>query len=241
MAVSSFICLPSLLFFAALGVDSNVGDRVPADLRIVEAVNLQIDESSLTGEPHSRNKNSAVLREPTPLADRSNCALLSTLVRAGHGKVYIPLPPMRLYAVSQMDWACKRTSCWRILLYSSPHTHTHTHTWEKALVVASADQSEFGLVFQLMKDTTVRETPLQVIFQLQLASSLVMPSTDCLQLSSQVKMQELGKHLSQLSLGIIAVIVLIGVIQGRKLQDMFTIGERVDTHHYHTASSAYCI
>lgn len=40
----------------------------------------------------------------------------------------------------------------------------------------------------------------------------------------QVSMNELGKQLSMLSFGIIAVIVLIGLIQRRPWLEMFTIG-----------------
>ncbi|GAP83400.2 putative Ca2+-transporting ATPase [Rosellinia necatrix] len=39
----------------------------------------------------------------------------------------------------------------------------------------------------------------------------------------QVNMDELGKHLSQISFGIIALISLVGLLQGKKLLDIFTI------------------
>lgn len=34
----------------------NTGDRVPADLRLLEAISLQVDESSLTGETEPKHK-----------------------------------------------------------------------------------------------------------------------------------------------------------------------------------------
>lgn len=40
----------------------------------------------------------------------------------------------------------------------------------------------------------------------------------------QTSMDELGKQLSYLSFAIIGVIVLIGILQGRKWLEMFTIG-----------------
>lgn len=66
----------------------SIGDRVPADVRLLEAVDLQIDESSLTGETKTSSKYSAVITEGTlsSVADRRNMAFLGTLVRVGRGK-----------------------------------------------------------------------------------------------------------------------------------------------------------
>jgi P-type E1-E2 ATPase len=41
-----------------------VGDKVPADLRLLNSSHLQIDESSLTGESIPVDKNSQILRKP---------------------------------------------------------------------------------------------------------------------------------------------------------------------------------
>ena len=38
----------------------NTGDRIPADLRLLEAVALQLDESSLTGETEPKHKVSLI-------------------------------------------------------------------------------------------------------------------------------------------------------------------------------------
>lgn len=60
------------------------GDNVPADLRIVEADNLRIQESALTGEADSIQKTEAALDdEKTPLAERTNLAFASTSVTNG--------------------------------------------------------------------------------------------------------------------------------------------------------------
>uniref|UniRef100_A0A9J8C9W1 Calcium-transporting ATPase n=2 Tax=Cyprinus carpio TaxID=7962 RepID=A0A9J8C9W1_CYPCA len=66
----------------------SVGERVPADLRLFEAVDLSVDESSLTGETTPCTKTSA----PQPAAtngnitSRSNVAFMGTLVRCGKAK-----------------------------------------------------------------------------------------------------------------------------------------------------------
>ncbi|AVK99375.1 HAD-IC family P-type ATPase [Pediococcus inopinatus] len=62
------------------------GDNVPADLRILAADNLKIQESSLTGETDSVLKNDEPLTDPkTPLGDRLNMAYASTAVTNGSG------------------------------------------------------------------------------------------------------------------------------------------------------------
>lgn len=62
------------------------GDKVPADLRLTYARDLQIDESTLTGESVSVSKRTGSLAIDTVLADRKNMAYASTLVTYGHGK-----------------------------------------------------------------------------------------------------------------------------------------------------------
>lgn len=63
------------------------GDNVPADLRIIEADNLRIQESPLTGEPDSVEKTSMpLLEDAIPLAEQSNIAFASTSVTSGSGK-----------------------------------------------------------------------------------------------------------------------------------------------------------
>lgn len=59
------------------------GDRVPADLRLLHARRLLIDEALLTGESVTAEKHEAVLSEETELADRQNMAFSGTLVAAG--------------------------------------------------------------------------------------------------------------------------------------------------------------
>ncbi|KIM40407.1 hypothetical protein M413DRAFT_28877 [Hebeloma cylindrosporum] len=69
------------------------GDRIPADVRLVDAVDLEVDESSLTGETDARKKeihacrfeNGALSGEPVPLAERTCIVYMGTLVRNGRG------------------------------------------------------------------------------------------------------------------------------------------------------------
>ncbi len=59
------------------------GDKVPADLRLLNCRELQIDESALTGESVPIQKQLQHLDQETVLADRSNMAYSSTLVTYG--------------------------------------------------------------------------------------------------------------------------------------------------------------
>ena len=59
------------------------GDKVPADIRLIKIRELQIDESSLTGESVPVAKNTAALKADTLMADRLNMAYFSTLVTHG--------------------------------------------------------------------------------------------------------------------------------------------------------------
>lgn len=59
------------------------GDRVPADLRLLHARRLLIDEAILTGESVAAEKQEMVLPADTDLGDRRNMAFSGTLVAAG--------------------------------------------------------------------------------------------------------------------------------------------------------------
>ncbi len=59
------------------------GDKVPADLRLIEITELQVDESALTGESVPVMKDEAVLADTTPVADRRNMVYSGTLVTNG--------------------------------------------------------------------------------------------------------------------------------------------------------------
>lgn len=63
------------------------GRYIPADLRLIESANLKIDESALTGESVSSDKDAEIVlnNEYIPLGDRVNLAYMSTLVTYGRG------------------------------------------------------------------------------------------------------------------------------------------------------------
>ncbi len=65
----------------------DTGRYVPADLRLIETIHLQIDESALTGESVPVNKDATAViadKDATP-GDRVNMAYMSTLVTGGRG------------------------------------------------------------------------------------------------------------------------------------------------------------
>ena len=71
------------------------GDRVPADLRLITARNLRIDEAILTGESAPAEKNSKVVDERAPLAERSCMAYSGTFVTSGQGLGVVAATGMR--------------------------------------------------------------------------------------------------------------------------------------------------
>jgi len=61
------------------------GDRIPADARLVEAINLETTESSLTGESHPVSKSAGALSEDTPVAEQKNMLFMGTTAVRGNG------------------------------------------------------------------------------------------------------------------------------------------------------------
>ena len=66
------------------------GDKVPADSRLVDAINLQTVEAALTGESAPVEKHSSPLEgEQLPTADRKNMAFAGTAVTYGRGRALV--------------------------------------------------------------------------------------------------------------------------------------------------------
>ncbi len=61
------------------------GDRVPADMRLVDARNLRMDEAALTGESVPAEKQTAPVAGGAPIADRLDMGHSGTLVTHGQG------------------------------------------------------------------------------------------------------------------------------------------------------------
>lgn len=132
----------------------DAGRYVPADLRLLESANLQIEESALTGESVPSAKDASVLlKDPkTPVGDKVNMAFLSTLTTYGRGE---------------------------------------------GVVVATAMDTEIGKIARILEDDNDEMTPLQR------------------------RLDELGRFLGFLAIGICVLIFLIALIQKRDLFDMF--------------------
>ncbi|MFN3461067.1 MAG: cation-transporting P-type ATPase [Oceanibaculum sp.] len=61
------------------------GDRVPADLRLIRARNLKIDEAALTGESVAAEKEASPVAAESALGDRTSMAYSGTFVATGQG------------------------------------------------------------------------------------------------------------------------------------------------------------
>jgi len=72
------------------------GDLIPADARLLESARLSTQESALTGESLPCSKDAgAILPGATPLGDRRNMLLSSTMVLTGHGRAVVTATGMR--------------------------------------------------------------------------------------------------------------------------------------------------
>ncbi len=67
-------------------VHLRVGDVIPADLRLIEAHNLECDESVLTGESQAAAKTADPHAAGESSLDLPSCAFMGTVVRAGDGR-----------------------------------------------------------------------------------------------------------------------------------------------------------
>lgn len=71
-------------------IEIEAGDFVPADARLIDAINLQADESALTGESVPVLKtNEVITGESAALGDRKNMIYSSTFATSGRGKAVV--------------------------------------------------------------------------------------------------------------------------------------------------------
>jgi Ca2+-transporting ATPase len=72
------------------------GDKVPADARVVESVNLHADEAALTGESVPVQKQTATLQgEKLPVGDLRNMVHAGTIITYGRGRAVVTTTGMQ--------------------------------------------------------------------------------------------------------------------------------------------------
>lgn len=73
----------------------DAGDRIAADARLLETVDLSVDEAVLTGESAPVNKDTRILAVETPVADRRNMIFTGTHATYGRGKAIVTSTGMK--------------------------------------------------------------------------------------------------------------------------------------------------
>lgn len=119
-------------------VSFSTGDRVPADVRLLHATDLEIDESSLTGETHPARKSTEAITTASAMASSPSNARASPVL--GHQEIL---------GIAERT----NTGFMGTLVKSGRGT---------GVVVATGDSTEFGVIFSMMQDVQDRKTPLQV-------------------------------------------------------------------------------
>ncbi len=72
-----------------------VGERVPADGRVIESLGLEADEAPLTGESVAVAKEDRVVPSETTLAERSNMVFTGTTITRGRGRMVVTATSMQ--------------------------------------------------------------------------------------------------------------------------------------------------
>ncbi|KAH8863396.1 Calcium-transporting ATPase type 2C member 1 [Schistosoma japonicum] len=122
----------------------SVGDRLPADLRLFDLVDLRMDESSLTGETEAVPKSPDVLCANFPISNMTEVQFSSTNnVNIGDNK-----------AVERLR------GCHDLVNIGFMGTLVCSGT-AKGLVIGTGEHSEFGEVFRMMHLEEAPRTPLQ--------------------------------------------------------------------------------
>jgi len=65
------------------------GDKIPADSRLLESINLQTQEAALTGESLPVKKEVETIKEDAAVADRVNFVFSGTIVTNGHARAVV--------------------------------------------------------------------------------------------------------------------------------------------------------
>lgn len=65
------------------------GDKIPADARIIESLNMQVQQASLTGESNPADKKECVLRDNLAIAEQENMIFSGTIATRGRAKAVV--------------------------------------------------------------------------------------------------------------------------------------------------------
>jgi len=65
------------------------GEKIPADSRLIESINLQTQEASLTGESVPVKKDVFVIKGNVPIAEKKNMLFAGTIVTSGRGRAAV--------------------------------------------------------------------------------------------------------------------------------------------------------
>jgi Ca2+-transporting ATPase len=130
------------------------GDRVPADVRLLESANLSVNESALTGESVPVEKQPAPLSEDALIAERVNMLFMSTIINSGRAM---------------------------------------------GVAVLTGMETEIGKIATELEEVKQEETPLQR------------------------NIKKLSQYLVFVFLGVSALLVVVGLLQGLGLFDLFLL------------------
>jgi Ca2+-transporting ATPase len=143
------------------------GNYVPADVRLVEAINLRIEEAALTGESVAVEKTAAIRVEAdVPLGDRVNTAFMGTLVTRGRGQGIVVATGMH----TQMGLIARMLDT-----ADNEPTPLQLRLDELGRQLGAAALAVCGLVFVA---ATIRHTQLSLISQQGLLAYLTRYSTE---------------------------------------------------------------
>lgn len=161
------------------------GDRIPADIRVTNAVDLTIDESNLTGE-----------NEPVRItAEARSRTTYMESTRSGSNLEPPPSPTYASAGSGTVGADTRLNSNTNIAFMGTLVRSGHG----QGIVFATGGNTYFGTIAASVSGTESPRTPLQL------------------------SMDALGSWLSKVSFGIIAVISLVGYLQGKELLEIFTI------------------